>query len=134
MPAFEPVFQRLRGVLQSHQANYTVSSDSSTRFGLEAHVGPATLKAWGGKAKSPSIPVAWVEVKKSYVSYHLMGLYMNPKLEAKLSEPLRKHMQGKSCFNFKEVDEALFQELDSITADSLTDLKKAAFTSSAPVA
>jgi hypothetical protein len=28
---------------------------------------------------------------------------------------LKKRMQGKSCFNFKEVDEKLFKELDKLT-------------------
>jgi hypothetical protein len=102
------------------------------RFGLEAPVGPATIKQWGGKAKAPKMPVAWVEVKKSYVSYHLMGIYMNPKLEGKLTDPLRSRTQGKSCFNFKTADEALFQELSDVTAESLVTLRKAGFIASRP--
>jgi hypothetical protein len=132
--SLEPTFERLRTILQEHQANFSVKSDKTTLFGLEAPVGPSTIKAWGGKAKAPSIPVAWVEVKKSYVSYHLMGIYMNPMLQAKLSEALRAHMQGKSCFNFKNVDEALFQELSKVTAESLAALKKGGFVGAGRVA
>lgn len=125
--SFKPVFQRLRSLLQAHQSDLTVIKDTPDHFALEAPVGPATIKAWGGKAKAPKMPVAWVEVKKNYVSYHLMGIYMNPKLQAKLSEPLRAHMQGKSCFNFKEIDESLFDELDSVTVESLNALKNGGF-------
>jgi hypothetical protein len=132
MPAsLEPTFKRLRTVLQEQKADFSVNRDTVTHFGLEAPVGPATIKAWGGKAKAPSIPVAWVEVRKNYVSYHLMGIYMNPKLEAKLSGSLRARMQGKSCFNFKEVDEALFQELGKVTAESLAALKAGGFVGAA---
>jgi hypothetical protein len=127
MSAFEPVFRRLRSILEKHRAGFSVSDDTSTRFGLEAPVGPATIKAWGGKAKAPTMPVAWVEVKKSYVSYHLMGIYVNPRLQVKLSDALRSRMQGKSCFNFKDEDEAMFRELGKVTAESLAALRKGGF-------
>jgi hypothetical protein len=132
--SLEPIFKRLRTILQEQQANFPVKSDTATLFSLEAPVGPATIKAWGGKAKAPSIPVAWVEVEKNYVSFHLMGIYMNPKLEAKLSGSLRTRMQGKSCFNFKAIDETLFQELGKVTAESLAALKKGGFVGAVPVA
>jgi hypothetical protein len=32
-----------------------------------------------------------------------------------MSPELKKRMQGKSCFNFKEVDEKLFRELGNLT-------------------
>ncbi len=82
--SLESTFRSLRSLLRELQGDFSVKSDTATLFSLEAPVGPATIKAWGGKAKAPSMPVAWVEVKKSYVSYHLMGIYMNPKLEARL--------------------------------------------------
>jgi hypothetical protein len=128
--SLQPVFLRLRSVLQEHQAGFSVSHDTAKRFGLEAPVGPATIKAWGGQAKALTMPVAWVEVQKSYVSYHLMGI--NPKLEAKLTDPLRSRMQGKSCFNFKTEDDQLFQELSKVTAESLLALRKAGFIASCP--
>jgi hypothetical protein len=132
--SLEPTFKRLRTVLQEQKANFSVSSDTETLFSLKAPVGTATVKAWGGKAKAASMPVAWVEVKKNYVSYHLMGIYMNPRLQAKLSDSLRAHMQGKACFNFKEFDETLFKELGKVTAESLTALKKGGFVDAVPVA
>jgi len=124
----------LRELLETHQAGFSVNHNTPTRFGLDAPVGPATIKAWGGKAKAPRMPDAWVEMKKNYVSYHLMGIYVNAHLEAKLSESLRARKQGKSCFNFKQVDEALFQELANVTAASLVALKKGGFIIDVPVA
>ena len=52
---------------------------------------------------------------------------MNPTLEAKLSQGLRERMQGKSCFNFKEVNDALFKELDTVTGESIRALKNGGF-------
>ena len=56
--------------------------------------------------------------KKAYVSYHLMPVYMFPELLDDISAELKKRMQGKSCFNFKVVDNTLFLELEASTRDS----------------
>jgi hypothetical protein len=40
---------------------------------------------------------------------------MYPELLNDISPELKKHMQGKSCFNFKKVEPALFRELEVLT-------------------
>jgi len=44
-----------------------------------------------------------------------MAVYIFPKLLKNISPELRKRMQGKSCFNFKNIDEKLFAELKELT-------------------
>jgi hypothetical protein len=44
-----------------------------------------------------------------------MSVYAYPDLLKTMSPELKKRMQGKSCFNFKEVDEKLFKELAQLT-------------------
>ena len=56
-----------------------------------------------------------VRIGKSYVSYHLMPVYVFADMLDDLSPELRRHMQGKSCFNFKRPDGALFAKLDTLT-------------------
>ncbi len=73
------------------------------------------------------MPIAWVQIGKNYVSYHLMPVYGCPKLLDGLSPKLKARMQGKSCFNFKETDEALFSELEKLTATGIAAFKKAGF-------
>lgn len=119
----EPVFARLRNMLKKHAGRCSIAADTTQRFGLQAPIGPATLKAWKGKARSRVIAVAWVEIGKTYVSYHLMGVYMNPKLLKGVSTALLKRMQGKSCFNFKSVDEELFEELERLTAAAIDGMR-----------
>jgi len=53
---------------------------------------------------------------KAYASFHLMPVYAFPDLIDAASPQLRKRMQGKSCFNFSRVDEALMTELEDLTA------------------
>ncbi|MGJ8572835.1 MAG: hypothetical protein ACSHXI_19280 [Hoeflea sp.] len=55
-----------------------------------------------------------VEINKRYVSAHLMPVYVHPDLLINLSPDLRKRMQGKSCFNFRQPDQPLFDELDEL--------------------
>lgn len=125
--ALRPVFESLRGVLAKYAGPLAVSEDTATKYCLDAAVGPATLQAWGGKARRPRIPVAWVEVGRSYVGYHLMGVEA-PTVQAQMSKHLKSRMQGKTCFNFAVNDPALFTELDSLTEASIVAFKKAGFT------
>jgi hypothetical protein len=120
MPAeFEMVFARLQNILKKYSGRFIVKPDTNSKYGLYAKVGPATLEAWKGKLKSPIMPLAWVEIGKAYVSYHLMPVYMNPKLQSSVSNDLKARMQGKSCFNFKKIDEKIFRELEVLTAKGI---------------
>lgn len=128
-PDFQNVFEQLRAILRKHAGVLGVQEDTATCYCLGGAPGPSTLKAWGGKAKTSAIPVAWVKVGKAYVGYHLMGVYCNPKLLEDVSKSLRARMQGKSCFNFSAADEALFQELESLTAKSIAMFSRAGYVS-----
>jgi len=44
-----------------------------------------------------------------------------------MTDKLRARMQGKSCFNFKTLDEALFKELETVTAEGFAMCRKAGF-------
>ena len=110
---FNSIFSHLRDVLQRHSDNLFVSQDGPDCYSLAAQIGPATVQAWGGKVKRPTMPVAWVQINKNYVSFHLIGIYMNHTLQQDMSKELKSRMQGKSCFNFKVPDEKLFKELEN---------------------
>jgi hypothetical protein len=125
----ESTFSSLKSILQKHAAGLSVAADTARRFCLEGSVGPATLHAWGGKVKRPTIPVAWVEIKGFYVSYHLMGVYGNTALSREMSAELKACMHGKTCFNFKTDDEGLFKELDQLTEKGIASFRKAGFIS-----
>lgn len=56
-----------------------------------------------------------VKTGKRYVSYHLMPVYIFPELLKGVSPALKQRMQGKSCFNFRAPDPALFKELAKLT-------------------
>jgi len=65
-----------------------------------------------------------VQIKKNYVSYHLMPVYMYSDINKEISNELRKRMQGKSCFNFKEIDKDLFKQLAELTVKSYKTFKQ----------
>ena len=92
---FPLVFQKLKAILQPYAPNLTITADSAEAYSLD---GPYSEK-W-----KKVIFFGSVQVKKNYVSFYLMPVYMFPKLLADISPELKKHMQGKSCFNFKNVE------------------------------
>lgn len=119
-PDFEGIFARLCEILRRQSGNLSIKDESPNRFSLVGGVHP--------KHKTP-MPIAWTEVGKNYVSYHLMPIYGCPKLVESSSEKLRARMQGKSCFNFKAVDEPLFEELERLTAAGFEAFKRAKYMS-----
>jgi hypothetical protein len=110
------IFKKLRAILAKHENELVVQTDEPGHYYLNTT-----------KERKKGVPVFFAAVKigKSYVSYHLMPVYACPDLAQHLSPELRKRMQGKACFNFKEVDEALFKELAELTQKSLQWFKQA---------
>jgi hypothetical protein len=103
---FETVFIRLKDLLAPYAHYLTVKTDSPGVYYLEGPFSPKYKRElFFGSA----------QIKKNYVSFYLMPVYMYPDLLAGISDRLKKRMQGKSCFNFKSIDEAALAELGNLT-------------------
>ena len=113
--AFTEIFSALRAVLKRHTGKLVVSENSPDRYCVEGGLHP--------KHNKP-MPIAWVEIGKNYVSFHHMGVYARPDLLKGVSEKLKARMQGKSCFNFTTLDEALFAELEQLTVRAFDAFQK----------
>ena len=108
-------FAGLKAILTPYARTMHVLKDDATDYCLDTKsIGPN---------KKP-ICFAMVRAGKKYVGFHLMPIYMNPKLQATISPDLKKRMQGKACFNFKAVDAKLFAELKSLTKSGAECFKK----------
>lgn len=87
--------------------------------GMEPGKDGSLVAPWDNPAKTGErMWFGGVRQGKAYVSYHLMPVYTHETLAAMISPALRKRMQGKSCFNFKVADEALFEELAALTREA----------------
>ena len=114
MPDFTDVFARLRAIMEPYASTLEPTVDEADELSLNTkHVMPNGTPLWFGG----------VQVKKRYVSYHLMPVYVNPALLEDVSPPLKKRMQGKSCFNFTKEDPALFEELAALTQAGFDDYR-----------
>lgn len=123
MPDLQPVFEELRRRMSLHEdvfrrsVNLSDANSSTARKVDEPTPEKSYLLLGAATDKYPDgLMFGAVNVGKRYVSYHLMCVYMAPGLLEEMSPQLRRRMQGKSCFNFTKVDEALFDELSAITA------------------
>jgi len=92
------VFDVLRAILAPHAKTLLVTADDGANYRLCSR----TLEDRIGRP----LFVAAVETNKSSVSYHLMPVYTEPRLTKSLSPALNERLQGKSCFNFRSLDEA----------------------------
>jgi len=94
---FQAVFDRIRPLYAAHEAKCVVLRDGPEGYllGSQEVREKDGYRTWFGG----------VEIKKNYVSAHLMAVYMHPEMLEDIDPALRKRMQGKSCFNFKTPDD-----------------------------
>ncbi len=103
---FEEVFRKLKAILKPYEKKMVVLQDTNSAYMLNTrHV---------MKNKQP-LYFGGVRLGKAYVSFYLMSVYVSAAEMKSISPELRKRMQGKSCFNFKAVDDELFRELAALT-------------------
>jgi hypothetical protein len=102
---FQLTFERLRDILKKHEGVLKLVENGETGYSLDTTI----------LYKNKAVFFGAVKQGKQYVSFHLMPVYAYPELLNGISPELRKRMQGKSCFNFRHVDEMLFSELSRLT-------------------
>ncbi len=104
---FDESFRRLRDILQRHADRLVVTKDESALYYLDtAHIMKNKKTLFFGS----------VQIRKRYVSFHLMPVYVFPDLLDPVSPDLLKRMQGKSCFNFSAIADEHVIELERLTA------------------
>jgi hypothetical protein len=112
---FAATFTALKTVLANHTDGLATKTDTPTNYTLVSK-SPSPFK----QHKGHPMEFGAVKLGKAYVSFHLMPLYMSP-AAALISAPLKKHMQGKTCFNFKTVPGPdLLAELARLTEAGFT--------------
>lgn len=109
------VFNQLSTILQAFEPKLILKTDKPAAYYLEA---PFSEK-YGRELFFGS-----VQIRKNYVSFYLFPVYMFPDLLQNISPALKKRMQGKSCFNFKEIDQGLFRELKQLAKKGFDRFKK----------
>ena len=105
---FTEVFAQLKSIFKPYAKKMDVSQDTNQYYLLNTR--------YLMKNKQP-LCFGGVRLGKNYVSFYLMSVYASPELSKNMSAELKQRMQGKSCFNFKEVDRKLFSELKALTKD-----------------
>ena len=104
--AFKRVFEELKSIFKPYAKKMDVAQDTENYYLLNTH--------HIMKNKQP-LCFGGVRLGKNYVSFYLMSVYASPEQLKSMSPELKKRMQGKSCFNFKQVDKKLFSELKTLT-------------------
>ena len=105
----DPVYSRLCEMFTRHKGKLSVAVKKP---------GTLWMAVTGAMYRGKPLFYGGVKMGKNYVSYHLMSIYM---LDVEISPELNKRKQGKACFNFAEVDEKLFGELDRLTVAAMKD-------------
>ena len=108
------VFAALKSIFQRQAKDMLVTQDGPRGYQVSMKQQFRGKPFWLGG-------VRW---GKSYVSFHLMTVYMFPDQLAGISPELKRRMQGKSCFNFKTADPQLLRELEALTKAGIARMKQ----------
>ena len=114
---FPLIFEQLKNILKPYAEKLTLKTDTPNIYYID---GPYSEK-WKKQLFFGS-----AQIKKNYVSFYLMPVYMYPELLKDISPELKKHMQGKSCFNFKRIEPDLFKELAELTREGVEKISQEA--------
>jgi hypothetical protein len=109
------VFAALAAILRPYASKLVVKADTESSLYLDTrHL----------MANRQPLFFGAVQIKKKYVSFYLMPVYVRPSLLEGISPALRKRMQGKSCFNFTGSDPALLKELKALVKAGYTSYQE----------
>jgi hypothetical protein len=115
MTNLDDVFAELRTIMVPYARKLDCAIDRADELSVNTrHIQGNRKPLWFGG----------VQLRKRYVSYHLMPVYLNPALLEGISPDLKRRMQGKSCFNFTSSDASLLKELAALTDTSFRDYQK----------
>jgi len=114
--AFDATFAAVRAIFKRYEPACVVLHDEPGKYYLGTHEVRAKdgYRTWFGGC----------EIKKSYVSVHLIPIYAHPELAAGISAALARRKQGKSCFNLKKNEPELVAELAGLVESGFKRFKK----------
>lgn len=118
MSELTEVFEQLRNILEPFAAGLDRKIDTEAELYVDT---------WHVMKNGKPLFFGAVQVRKSYVSFHLMPVYVRPSLLDGVSPALKKRMQGKSCFNFSKINPALFSELVALTEAGFASYREQGF-------
>ena len=118
MPGLDEVFAALRSVLAPYASQLDTKNDDAAELYIDT---------WHIQKNKKPLFFGAVQVKKSYVSFHLMPVYVDPGLLETVSAELKARMQGKSCFNFSSIDKPLLKELKALAEAGFQSYKQQGF-------
>ena len=102
--AYTEVFEALKGVLEPYvQRGLTVTADDETSYELVS-MRPVEIEG----RKMDRMYFVGIRNGKTAAVLHYFPIYCVD-LAPKLDPALRKLLKGKTCFNFKKIDEPLLQ-------------------------
>ena len=103
---FEATFETLRALLKPYERHFVVLVNKPGKYYLSYKT---------SKHPSGAIWFGGAEIKKNYVTFHFIPIYVAPALVKTLPPLLQKRMQGKGCFNFTAIEPAQVKALKTLT-------------------
>lgn len=117
---FVEIFQTIRASMQPYAAKgFVVKKNTDDVYELWSE---RDIEIDGRKRSE--VFFASVCIKKNYVGFYFMPVYVEPELKAVLHPDLLKRLKGKSCFHITKLTEELLDQLVNALTSGFTFYKQ----------
>lgn len=104
----ETIFKNIREILRRYKS-FTAIVDTDTDYDLYTN---KPIEVFG--RKYPRMYFAATKIKKNFVGFYYMPIYMNPEAIKSIKPELLKCLKGKTCFNITKDDPVLYRQIDEL--------------------
>ena len=116
---FGATFNALRTLVTPYQDRLVIKTDQAGNYTAELPQAKA-----GGDASSLAFSLL---ITRTHVAFHFYPVYAFPDLLKNISPKLRKHMDDRTGWSFKQPDDKLFGELAELVAAGFSRYEEAGF-------
>lgn len=115
------IFEKIKSALQKQSPPMIVSKNSENCFEL---IGNKSIAYGSKKQLMPGMYFCSVIMHKDMISFHFFPIYMKRELFEPLIPTTIKHLKGKSCFNFKKMEQVNEKELSALLKKGVESWKR----------
>ena len=115
------IFDKVKNVLKKFSPPMAIAKDKEDVFEL---MGNKPVPYGSKKVTVPGMYFSSVVARKDMISYYFFPMYMDQGSYDPILVNSKKYLKGKTCFNYKKVDQVDEKELSAILKKGVTVWKK----------
>lgn len=121
------IYKKVESILKAHSDEFIakthyIGSKAKNKKPAYHLYGTKEVSLFGKEPQKTYI--AGVIQQKNYVSFYFSPIYSHPVEFQEINPNLKKYLKGKSCFNLKNINPELLEEIEDILTQGINKYKE----------